>query len=635
MEVLAIDIETACRGTGLNDAQKKEEALDWQRGRIVLLGYYNETRKGTLCTPEDMAEFLNTEIKNGTKFIFQNGKFDQKYLYHHTGVWVPSFFDTYIAASILQNRPKRLGLETLVGHYLGLPPYKEDEVYADMNEVDPEVVRNLCLIDCEHTFNLARHLSGVLREENLYDFFHAFMMPLGNIIARMEYNGIAVNKELLMNQFEQLNLKHINLIERMKHDHKEITTAYAEKKLQEYITDHEEQKPAKRAAALEKYGSDPVKLERAYARIEKPLTETQLQKVRETEFNFSSPKQVLWALSHVGINPKNMDGKDSTAELPLVPFKGKHPLVDDLLELRGLEKLLGYYQKWQELIKDDGKIHASFNADQGRIRTGRLSSSNPNMQQVPKGEPRQLFVSEPGTRMVVIDFAQIEPRVVAQLSGDPSLIEAFTTGEDFYSVIIKGVLKLKEEPAYIHKNMKDVRDLGKNVALSILYGIGPNKLAATIRNATGKDMNAEQARDISKNYFNAFPGLLELRKKVSDFITKHGFIRNIFGRHVIVEEEDIHHTGVNSLVQSSASDLCIASQIILQREIAQRGMKAWINLLVHDEVVYTVAEDEVDEFLRIATECMTQRVIEMVKIKSVWQVPLAIEAKVGDNWGIK
>jgi DNA polymerase-1 len=342
---------------------------------------------------------------------------------------------------------------------------------------------------------------------------------------------------------------------------------------------------------------------------------------------------MLWLLRHLNLECRNYEGKESTGAAVLESLSGQHPFVDDLLKVREIEKLLGYYQKWKELVKKDGRIHAQYNADQARIRTGRLSCSNPNLQQVPRGTVREIFVPKDGNVLVVIDFAQIEPRVVAQLSQDPRLIQAFKDEDDFYSVIIKGALDLKETPKEIKEKQPDMRNLGKTVGLSVLYGIGPAKLAQTIRNATGRqDMDFGKAKEIIDNYFSAFPGLNDLREKVAKYIGKKGYVPNIFGRHVYVDLEDIHHKGVNSLVQSSASDLCIASQLILQKKLND---KIKLVHLVHDEVVYEVPEDKAGDFVNTAEQTTTQDVLGLVKVKSRWQVPLRVEAKTGGSWAIK
>lgn len=638
MEYIAIDIETGVLDSvGMTDAERKEAALDYFKGEILGLAYWSPSQQGYItqlpAIKEKLIEFKNSKAN----LILQNGRFDQKWLMYKTGVWLACTFDTLIAASLLKLRPQSLSLQSLANFYLGLSPWKDDAMYDDMAKANQKDVAALAIYDCEVTYKLAKRITQQLREEDLYEFFHTFQMPLVNMLAKLEYTGFQINLEELQAQFEEANKTHAVLVQQMREKYAALEEAYRDYLGKKTQDEWQEERKEKIKEAEEKYGADPTRLAKRTSQIDAILTR-RLEKARKEEINYSSPAQMLWLLKHLGLECRDYTGKETTGAAVLESLAGQHPFVDDLLKTREVEKLLGYYQKWKELVKPDGRIHAQYNADQSRIRTGRLSSSNPNMQQVPKGKPRELFVAPANHCLVIIDYAQIEPRVVAQLSQDENLINGFMEGHDFYSVLIKGVLNLKQSVEEIHATAKDTpyRNLGKVVGLSVLYGIGPSKLAVTLKNATKKeDIDFKKAREIIDNYFNAFPGLLELRTKVARSIESRGYVRNIFGRHVYVDAGDAGHLGVNSLVQSSASDLCLSSQIVLRKRLSKLKMQVRLVHLVHDEVIYEVPIGAEEEFLQVAKESMTSNVLETVKIGGEWVVPLEVEAKVGPTWAAK
>lgn len=615
MQALAIDIETT--------------SLDYTRGEIRCLGYWNrEGREGVLTDGQEIAEFLRQEIVNETKFILHNGKFDQQWLYHKHGIWIPIYLDSLLAASVDAQRPDSLSLDSCAKKYLGIELDKSLRTTPDM-----DVLKKYCLMDCMATYQVARQVYANLKEQGTLDFLTGFLLPVGEVISRMEYSGVLVDVPLLHKQWEELNTKVQQLNNNMQRECYEYIEAYKAEKIAQAYKDHAEKVSAKKIEYMVKYPDNPEKATRLLQRIARGLTQDKLEKIWAEPFNFSSVKQVSWILDTIGLSSRDTKTKKpSTNNNALNAIKGDHPVVESLLDFRKTEKTLGYYNEWHKAIRNDGRIHASFSLV--RTRTGRTSCSNPNLQQVPKGDPRKLFIPREGYRFVIADYAQIEPRVAAQLSRDPSLIKAFTSGDDFYSVLIKGVLQLPESPKEIKANKK-IRDLGKVLGLSVLYGIQPFSLAADLTKGSGKDWDETQAARVISDYFAAFPGLHTLKNHVVADAVNKGYVVNIFGRHCPVAHTEASRLSVNTLIQSSASDLLLYSQVLLQKEIEYRKLNAVLVLAVHDEVVYEVKESDVDTFVPVLTDCMERRVLENVKLSRAWEVPLIAEAKVGNNWGDK
>lgn len=595
MRALAIDTETTC---GKGCQTKCDHGLDFQQAKLLGLGYYGNSGKesGWLTNLNDIKQWLEEEKSKGTVFITHNGKFDQKVLYKTVGVWVDVGFDTLLAASILPDRPPSLKLETVAAKYINVPPWKDENIFRQDTLI--ETTRDYCLTDCEHTYNTARTLFCRLVDNGLSNFFNSYLLPVGNLLAQVEYNGIALDRSKLESFWKEGLANEQTLDTRL---HK----TYAE-----LVKEHEQQQLNDKLAKLK---NKPKNL----ARYEESC-----------RFNFKSEKQIKWLLTQkLNIPCVKWDGSISTDRETLDQYRSSHPIVDELIELRKLQHQITYYKQWWEASGVDGRIRSHYNLDV--TRTGRLSSSEPNLQNIDRGVARTAFVAGPGKKLVIIDYAQIEPRIAAHYSQDPLLLGAFSRDTDFYSVIIRGMLDLKESPEQIRDSMPAIRSLGKTVGLAILYGIGPNKLANLLSRGSGRTIGYGEAKNYIQKFFDAFPGLRELRQRVAEEILDRGYIENLCGRHVYIKPEDIYHKGVNALIQSSASDLCCKSQLGLAKTIQDNKLDAKLVLLVHDEVVYEVDTCSIDVFKDVAYKHMIEQWQPILK------VPLKIEIGVGDNWGAK
>lgn len=593
MRLLALDIET--------ESDSVHPATDWRYAKLRGMGYYGiDGKESGWVKPEAVKDFLISESRKDTKFAFHYGKYDQKVLMRVTGMWVESFIDTHLAAGLLPDRPAKLKLDTIAVHYgVAACSWKESDLLEDTTAVPDATLSQYCLVDCRYTYELARTLYNKLKEVQSLDFFLNTLMVFANSLVKVEYTGINLDLNVL-NTLRASTLKeNMDLFVELETNFKAYTDEYEQKLLDDKI-----------------------------ASLKKPPTPAQIEKYKHKfRFNFNSTDQLLWLLTNkLGVACKDRKNKLSTSKETLEKYADSHPALQKILNYRSGTSTVSQFHTLEEAAGWDSRIHTSFNLD--IARTGRLSSSDPNIQNVKRGAARTMFVASPGYKLVVVDYAQIEPRVVAHLSRDETLIDAFHSSQDFYSVIIKGMLNLDESPEEIKANTV-LRSLGKTVGLAVLYGIGPAKLAFMLTKAAGKQYSYQQAHACIETFYKNFKGLAEFRRKVMAYYAKHKALVNMFGRPVYMDAADVEHKAINAIVQGSASDLnCIANLKYLPELVKENGLDARLVHLVHDECIWEVRDDAQQ---KVFLGCVHDAMVKKFDLR----VPLAIEPKIGDSWGVK
>lgn len=556
---------------------------------------------------------------------FHNGKFDIKFLTKRFGnEWIKRYhFDTLLASSILIDKPASLALDAVAEHYLGVPSWKDEtnQLFKRKNWVellrnDPATyakVKARAIKDLEVTKQLTTELLARLERENLTSFFFHKIMPAARMLAEVEYLGIGFNDEAATQKLVDINQK-IEVLE------KELS-AWA--------------KTGPHCLSFEilsaKNTSDSYVINKNYRRSNKYA---QWSIVREKatfdpakEINWSSPKQVIRALMAKGIEPLHYDYVKkvrihSSADPALSQFDD--PNVKKLLEHRSLVKLKGYIEGWKEAAYN-GRIHCSYNM--ANTRTGRLSCSEPNLQQVPRDKSvRSLFVPSQGKVFVIADYAQIEPRVVAHYSQDEALQEVFTSKLDFYGSIAVRVLGAACKPNEVKEKFPQLRQVAKVIGLSILYGIGPAKLSDFIKLQTGIEISKDDCKGIIDEYFRSYPGLLEFRKYIERKVYANHTLTTHYGRKFKIDPERVFATGVNTIVQSTASDALLFSQVEINRRLEKAGIKAPVVALIHDEVIREADPKDIDAVKKIMSDVM---------LNQGFNCPLEVEIAVGDSWAAK
>lgn len=349
------------------------------------------------------------------------------------------------------------------------------------------------------------------------------------------------------------------------------------------------------------------------------------------EFNIASPKQVgevLFGEMKIVEKPKKTKtGQYVTSEEVLQQLRSKASIVDHILEHRGLKKLLGtYVDALPKLINPrTGHIHTTFN--QAVTATGRLSSSNPNLQNIPvRGEDgkeiRKCFIPEPGQLFFSADYSQIELRVMAHLSGDKNMIEAFREGYDIHAATAARIYK--ED---INSVSRDQRTKAKRANFGIIYGITVFGLAERL------DISRDEAKQLIEGYFNTFPGVHAYMEKAKETAREHGYAETFFHRRRYLPDITSHNAtvrnfaernAINAPIQGSAADIIKIAMVRIYERFQREGIRSKMILQVHDELNFSVLPEEKERVEKI--------VIEEMQNAYPLHVPLVADSGWGENW---
>ncbi|MBO7367031.1 MAG: DNA polymerase I, partial [Paludibacteraceae bacterium] len=359
--------------------------------------------------------------------------------------------------------------------------------------------------------------------------------------------------------------------------------------------------------------------------------EQEIQTLAGFEFNVNSPKQVgeaLFERLHLSEKAKKTKGGQYvTNEEVLEGIKGKHPVVGKILEYRGVKKLLStYIDALPKLVNPKtGRIHTSFN--QAVTATGRLSSSNPNLQNIPvrdeQGrEIRKVFIPDDGCVFLSADYSQIELRLMAHLSGDENMIEAFQSGKDIHAATAAKIYKVP-----IEEVTSEMRRRAKTANFGIIYGISAFGLAQRL------DISRTEAKELIDGYFATYPHIRDYIQECIDRAKQNGYVETIFHRKRYLADINSSNSivrgfaernAVNAPIQGSAADLMKIAMIRVYEECKKAGLKSKMILQVHDELNFSVLPDELDTLKKIVVDCM-QNVAQL-------RVPLIVDCGVGANW---
>ena len=348
-------------------------------------------------------------------------------------------------------------------------------------------------------------------------------------------------------------------------------------------------------------------------------------------FNINSPKQVGEVLfDQLQLDDKakkSKTGQYSTSEEVLLALKPKHPVVGLILEYRELKKLISTYISAlpNYINPTTGKIHTTYN--QTVTATGRLSSSNPNLQNLPirseRGQLiRQAVIPDEGCLFLSADYSQIELRLMAHFSQDPHLVQAFLSGQDIHAATAAKIFNVS-----IEEVTKEQRRQAKTANFGIIYGISPFGLAQQL------DCSRSEAKALIDGYFAAFPGVIDYIEKQKELARQQGYAVTLFGRkrylpdilsHNATVRSFAERNAVNSPIQGTAADIIKMAMVTIHRRLKEEGLKAQMIMQVHDELNFNVPLNEVDKVREIVVSEM-QHVVHLT-------VPLIADCGVGTNW---
>ena len=329
-----------------------------------------------------------------------------------------------------------------------------------------------------------------------------------------------------------------------------------------------------------------------------------------------------------GTNKKTKTGQYSTSEQVLSKLEGEHPIIEHILIYRGLKKLLTTYAEALPTYVDPGtgKIHTRFN--QAEAATGRLSSLNPNLQNIPvrteEGRNiRKAFITgDPDYCFFSADYSQVELRLMAHLSGTKELIDAFLNGEDVHA---ETAAKIYHVP--LNEVTPEMRRRAKTANFGIIYGISAWGLAERLK------IPRKEGKELIDGYFNLYPGVKQYMEKSVEKARKQGYVETIMGRRRYLRDINSRNAvvrgvaernAVNAPIQGSAADIIKKAMICIHQEIARRGLKSKMILQVHDELNFKCHREELEELKGLVVDCM-ENVIKLA-------VPLTVSTGYGKNW---
>ena len=530
-------------------------------------------REEALKIVNEFKELLENEQ---TVKVGQNIKYDMLVLSNY-GVEVKGpLFDTMIAHYVLQPE-LRHNMDYLAEIYLNYQTIHIEELIGqkgknqgNMRNLSPQQIYKYACEDADVTLKLKNRLEQELKEQGAEKLFYEIEMPLVPVLAYMEKNGVRIDTHAL----------------------KETSTHFTARMIQ---------------------------------------IENEIYQLAGTEFNVSSPKQVgeilFERLKITDKAKKTKTGQYVTSEEVLEGLRNKHDIVGKILDYRGLKKLLGTYIDALPLLINErtGKIHTSFN--QTVTATGRLSSSNPNLQNIPirnedGKEIRKAFIPEEGCEFFSADYSQIELRIMAHLSNDPNMIEAFREGDDIHAATAAKIYKIN-----IEEVSREQRSKAKTANFGIIYGISVFGLAERM------NVPRSEAKELIDGYFQTYPQIKAFMDKSIERAREKGYIETIFGRkrflpdilsHNAVVRGYAERNAINAPIQGSAADIIKVAMVKIYQRFLSENIRSKMILQVHDELNFSVYPEEKEKVEQIVIE-------EMERAYSM-QVPLRADCGWGSNW---
>lgn len=559
-QYVAVDLET--NSLNVMKAQIVGISLSWEKGSAAYIPVAHQT--GEQLPWREVEPFLKSLLEDPKiPKMGQNLKYDLAIL-HNAGFRFKNIAADTMIASYLLNPAGPHNLDDLAQQYLDHRTIHYEEVVGkgakqkSFAEVDLATARDYASEDADCTWQLASIFIPKLKEEGLLKLFEELEMPLMQVLLKMELAGVMVDATLL-------------------------------KKLSKEFDQELE------------------------------VLKKKIHKLATQPFNINSPKQlgeILFGILKLPGAKKTKTGY-STNQTVLESLAPQHPLPDLVLSYRSLSKLKSTYtDSLLELIHTDGRLHTSFN--QTVAATGRLSSSDPNLQNIPIRSPegrriREAFVAPKGFVFLSADYSQIELRILAHYTEDVGLMEAFEKGED------------------IHQKTAEAlgadRGVGKTINFATIYGQTPFGLAQQLKIDVG------EAAKYIENYFKQYPNVKPFREKILEEAREKGFVATLFGRRRFLPDllsRNIHvkqnaeRMAFNTVFQGSAADIIKKAMIDIDRELPKISPRSKMILQVHDELVFEVPEEEVEAVVAFVKE----------KMENAYplKVPIIVDCGFGENW---
>jgi DNA polymerase I len=524
-----------------------------------------------------VGEFKHVLEDPSIEKIGQNMKFDISILrWYGVNVAAP-LFDTMLAHYLIQP-DMRHNMDLLAETYLGYSPVsiekligKKGQQQLSMRTVETETIKEYAAEDADVTFQLKQIFGPMLEKAGARELFDTIEVPLIPVLASMEAEGVRIDTKVLNVYSGEL-------------------------------------------------GTEIRKLEEA------------IYQDAGTTFNIASPKQlgdILYVRMKIVENPRQTKTKQfSTSEDVLIRYENRHPIIGKILEYRSLTKLKSTYVDVLPTLVNprDGRLHTSYN--QAVAATGRLSSNNPNLQNIPirteKGrEIRKAFVPRgEGYQLLSADYSQIELRIIAHLAKDKEMIEDFRSGQDIHAATAAKIFNVTPENV-----TKEMRRNAKAVNFGIIYGMSAFGLSDRL------NIPRKEAADIISQYFTRYSGIKKYLEETIAFARKHGYVETMMKRRRYIRDITsgnatirgfAERNAINAPIQGTAADMIKIAMIRVQEAMMKQPLKSKMILQVHDELVFDAWKEE--------TEMLKELVREGMQNAITLDVPVLVEMDLGENW---
>ncbi len=575
---IALDTETS----SVNPTQAELVGISLSvrqgEGFYIPLGHRTGEKQLPLATVMNTLKPILTDP--GKLIIGHNLKFDCILLARNGCMPAALSFDTMIAEWLLHPDSRNLGLKDMAETYLGIGmTHIEELIGKGKNQITMEFVpvqqaAEYAAADAEVTFRLKAHLSEQMTDPKLNKIFKEMEMPLVAVLVQMEMAGIALDVPFLQNMSRELGQRMVQI-------------------------------------------------------------EAEIHKAVGYPFNLNSTQQLSKVLFEtLKLEPpdrgrKTASGHYSTSADILEELRGKHSVVDGILEYRELSKLRSTYAEALPLSLNPqtGRVHTSFNQT-GSV-TGRLASSEPNLQNIPirtelGAQVRKAFTAGKGNCLLSVDYSQIELRIVAHMAGDEAMLNAFRDGQDIHSATAAAIYNVD-----ITNVTKEQRRHAKAINFGLIYGMSAFGLSRTT------DLTLAEAENFVREYFTDFPGVKRYLDEMRKTATKKGYVETLLGRRryfpnlksggnpaIRAREE---REAINAPIQGTAADFLKLAMVRLPAAIKNAGLHSRILLQVHDELVLECSKEELKETARVVQNTMENAY--------TLSIPLSTEARWGLNWG--
>jgi DNA polymerase-1 len=578
------------KGANLVAVDTETTSLDYMEADLVGISFSLMAGQGAyipfghdyLGAPKQLAkDIVMAKLKpllenSSLKKVGQNLKYDMSVLAQH-GIYLDGVeFDTMLESYVLDSVATRHDMDSLAEKYLGETTTKFSDIAGKgsaqltFNQIAIEQAAPYAAEDADITFRLHEVLLPQLKEHKyLMLVLKSIELPLLPILSKIERTGALIDETLLFQQSTELTQR-INELE---------------------------------VEAWELAGQ---------------------------QFNLASPKQIgeiLFTKLEIPILKKTAKGAPSTKEEVLQELAMDYPLPKVLLEHRGLAKLKSTYtDKLPTMINaKTGRIHTSYH--QAGTATGRLSSSDPNLQNIPVRNSegrrvRQAFIASPGCKIVAADYSQIELRIMAHLSEDPNLVSAFAAGKDIHQATAAEVFSLAPEAVSTEQ-----RRSAKAINFGLIYGMSAFGLAKQL------NIGRKQASEYIDTYFQRYPGVLSYMNNVRSSASENGYVETHFGRRLYLPEinsrngmrrQAAERTAINAPMQGTAADIIKLAMISVDNWLQDSNLKSVMIMQVHDELVLEVPEHELLD--------VTTGLVRHMENAADLKVPLVVDVGVGENW---